>query len=60
MTQKQILALAADDELMSLLDEIYDIQYDIQSNFEFKTVNEQKVAKKEMEHLAKILIETLK
>ena len=56
MTQKEILALAADEELISLLDEIYDIQ----SDFELKTVSEQKAAKKEMKHIAKIIIESLK
>ena len=52
MTQKQILALAADDELMSLLEEIYDIQH--------KTVYEQKSSEQQMKHIAKIIIESLK
>lgn len=56
MTQKDILAIASDIELMSLLDEIYDIQ----SDFESKTVYEQKAAKQEMKHIAKIIIESLK
>lgn len=56
MTQKDILAIAADSELMSILE---DISY-IQSNFKFKTVYEQKAAKQEMKHLAKIIIESLK
>ena len=56
MTQKEILTLAADSELMSILQ---NISY-IQSNFEFKTVYEQKTAKQEMKRLAKSIIENLK
>ncbi len=56
MTQKQILTLAADNELMSILEHISDIQ----ANMIFKTAHEQKAAKQEMKHFAKIIIENLK
>ena len=55
MTQKQILALAADNELMSILERISNIQ----ANMQFKTEHEQKSAKQEMKHFAKIIIESL-
>lgn len=55
MTQKQILALAADDEAMDILKEISHIQF----NMSFKTVYEQKTAKAEMKQLAKELIERM-
>ena len=55
MTQKQILALAADNELMGILEHISNIQ----ANMQFKTEYEQKSAKQEMKHFAKIIIESL-
>lgn len=55
MTQKQILALAADDEAMDILKEIASIQ----SNMCFKTIYEQKSSKAEMKQLAKELIERM-
>ena len=56
MTQKQILKLAEDSELMSILEHI---SY-IQANLQWKTVYEQKAAKQEMKHFAKIIIDSLK
>ena len=55
MTQKQILALAADEEAMDILKEISHIQF----NMSFKTVYEQKTAKAQMKQLAKELIERM-
>lgn len=55
MTQKQILAIAADEEAMDILKEIAFIQ----SNMCFKTIYEQKDAKTEMKQLAKELIERM-
>lgn len=55
MTQKQILALAADEEAMDILKEIAFIQ----SNMCFKTIYEQKDSKAEMKQLAKELIERM-
>lgn len=56
MTQKEILAIATNSELVNIVQDIYYVH----TCSESQTVNEQKAAKKEMEHLAKILIEALK
>lgn len=55
MTQKQVLAIAADEEAMDILKEISHIQF----NMSFKTVYEQKTAKAEMKQLAKEFIERM-
>lgn len=55
MTQKQIIAIANNEEVMELLQEIARIQ----SNMEYKTSYEQKSAKAEMKELAKEIIEAL-
>lgn len=55
MTQKEILTIASDSELMGILEHI---SY-LQSNQQFKTVYEQKAAKQEMKHFAKIIIDSL-
>ena len=55
MTQKQILAITADEEAMDILKEISHIQ----SNMCFKTTYEQKTAKAEMKQLAKEFIERM-
>lgn len=55
MTQKQVLAIAADEEAMDILKEISHIQF----NMSFKTAYEQKTAKEEMKQLAKEFIERM-
>lgn len=55
MTQKQILAIAGNEDAMWILQEIAEIQ----SNMCHKTIYEQKTAKARMKSLAKELIETI-
>lgn len=55
MTQKQIFALAANEEAMDILKEIESIQ----RNMCHKTIYEQKTAKAEMKRLAKELLNTI-
>lgn len=56
MTQKDILILAKDPELMALLVEIAEID----SNMCHKTVYEQKTAAKRMQNYAKEIADTIK
>lgn len=55
MTQKQIFAIAANEEAMDILKEIEFIQ----RNMCHKTIYEQKTAKAEMKRLAKELLDTI-
>ena len=55
MTQKQVLAIAASEDAMWLLQEIQEIQ----QNMCHKTIYEQKTAKAKMKELAKELLETI-
>lgn len=55
MTQKELLTIAADKDLMDILEEIAEIQ----RNMCHKTIYEQKTATKKMKNLAKELIENL-
>ncbi len=55
MTQKQLIELASNEELMRMMEKIAEIQ----SNMCNKTIYEQKTAKAEMKRLAKEIIEEL-
>lgn len=55
MTQKQLLAIAADTEAMEILEEIARIQ----RNMCHKTVYEQKTARAKMKSLAKEIIDMI-
>lgn len=56
MTQKDIIALASDPDLMAMLNEIAFEE----KNLCHKTVYEQKTAKKKMRNYAKDIIDTIK
>lgn len=55
MTQKEIFAIASNEDSMEILKEIGEIQ----RNFCHKTVYEQKTAKAKMKRLAKELLEII-